>query len=292
LQEAVESADRSVFIAAVDALGAMRDERIVPLLIKQYPRLDHQLRRKVVEILGNNPASRQDAEPFLLRMLQSQDGPLRSNAAWALGKRPSARALRALEQAAREQNWMVRVNALAALARSRSRAARPLFKRLSTDPVVMVRANALLGWAWTSDPQAYPVLLKRLFADPEPLIRMNALRGLVHLRPTKILMESTMKASTLEDLLRHIAAEDPHPRVRHVAMELQRSPRPRGTEQWIGFYLSDIHHQPLRHQPILLITPSGLIKAALSDGLGEIWEENLPEGPSFIELPPLGRPSS
>jgi len=44
-------------------------------------------------------------------------------------------------------------------------------------------------------------------------------------------------------------------------------------------------HRPLRNAKVLLITPSGMVRAATSDGRAELWEENLSDGFCFSELP-------
>jgi HEAT repeat protein len=288
LAKAALENDRSLLIAALDALAAMRDSRIAPLLARRYPALDPPLRRKVLEALGQPaPEATSVTVPLLVKALADKEVSVRATAAWSLGKlgAPARQALAAIERAARDSRWEVRTNAAAALARIGSRGMRSLMQTLSVETSPYVRANATLGLAWAPEAETVAQLQDRLRADRSPWVRANALRGLTRLRPaTPIALSDSRSVPSIPKLLELLASEDPDPRVRTVAEELRR-PRPLEEGRWIGLYLLNQEEKPLRNDLFALITPSGLVRAAWSDGLGEAWEEGVEDGRCFVELP-------
>jgi HEAT repeat protein len=287
LVNVIKGNDRSAFLAATDALAAMRDRRIPPLLIERYADLDPVLKRRVIDVLGSDPSYTSVALPFLLKVLGTGAPELKAGAAWALGKLGNSQAERQLALAARDSSWMVRANAVAALARLRAGSARSLLRMLVTDSVPYVRANAALGLGWLNDRGAARLLHKRLLDDRSPWVRLNAMRAVASLGvPLK-------GSGSPRQIATRMAKEDADPRVRAMAGRLLRARASRATS-WIGMYLVDREGKPARNAPVVLVTPGGLLRVAFSDPRGELWEENLPEGACYAELPPasLLRPPS
>jgi HEAT repeat protein len=298
LARAAGENDRSLFLAAVDALAAMRDRRIAPLLSRRYAIVDVPLKRKLLEALGQPDAENTAlAVTLLLRALVEPELTLRATAAWSLGKHAgqlgsnAAAAEAALERAARDSAWQVRTNAAAALARLRPTKLRSLLRALAGESTPYVRANAILAMAWSADPEAAATAAARLRTDRSPWVRANAVRVLHALRTPDILLSDARKIPTAAKLVEVIAAEDPDPRVRLVAGHL-RHPQ-RGEEgRWIGLYVLDQEEKPLRNDLFMFVAPGGLARAAWSDGLGEAWEEGVDDGLCFVELSPPAPPSA
>lgn len=289
LAGAAQANDRSLFLAAVDALAALRDARTSPLLARRYAALDVPLRRKVLEALGA-PGQPPVAVALLTGAVADPDPSIRATAAWSLGKLGSAAepTLAAIERAARDSRWEVRANAAATIARLRAPRLRALLRTLAVESSPYVRANATLGLAWSPDPAFDLVahLQDRLRSDRSPWVRANALRGLVAAKPTAaIALADGRSVRSVGKLLELLAAEDPDPRVRTIAEEL-RGPRPTEEGRWIGLFLLNQEEKPLRNDLFVLVTPGGLVRAAWSDGLGEAWEEGVEDGRCFVELPP------
>ena len=153
---------------------------------------------------------------------------------------------------------------------------------LASDPVAYVRANAVLGLAWAGarTPELY---VNRLHNDRSPWVRINALRALRHLRVKSI--KERHRTRTLKAVTKELAGQDPDPRVRAIARRLLTPSASRTGGSWIGLYLVDQSRQPFRDRVFSLITSSGLVKAAYSDGMAEAWEEGLQDGHCFTELP-------
>jgi len=327
VKEMSSGTDHSVFLAATDAMAAMRDPRIPTLLIQRYHSLEPPLQRKVVEIIGNDPSYAGTSFPFLLQRLGEAQPELRSAAAWSIGKLGLRGTIAPrLMNATRDPSWMVRVNAVAALARLRQVKNQSLFRVLASDPVAYVRANAVLalglsapptrptgphvstpaarrptgqhlfapparptGPRSTRDPGNTRLLMERLLGDRSPWVRINALRALRQLSapPTRKQLRAPdgRRWNDVTALTRSVLKEDVDQRVRQVAKRLLEPNEP-DEGGWIGLYLLDPARRPLRSSPVLLVTPSGLVRAAVSDGRGELWEENTTDGYCYSELPP------
>jgi HEAT repeat protein len=290
LEKMIRGSDRAVFLAAVDALAAMRDPRIAKLLIRRYPKLNPVLQRKVVAVLGNN-ASAKAALPHLLSVLRAKEASLKSAAAWAVGKLGRPDPTKQLMSAARDPSWQVRTNAVAALARLARPRARPLLRMLLSDPVPYVRANAVLGLGNIGDRKSIETLLKQVLDDRSPWVRVNTLRALIRMKVRGPLRTPDGRRSwkSLDELTHSVSREDLDARVRATARHLLRrdSGNPMDREgTWVGLFLLDYQRRPLRNAPVILVTPSGLIRAGFSDSRAELWEENLVDGYCYSELPP------
>lgn len=281
----VTGSDRSAFFAAVDALAAMQSPRIQTTLFSHYAQLKLIQKRRVVEIMGNNPAVRGRALPFLLEVLKSPKAPLRAAAAWALGKLGDPGAELALRKAAKDSHWSVQVNATAGLARLRSRKSLSLFKRLASSRNPYLRANALWGIAMLRDKGSAGLLRQRLRTELNPWARLNVLRGLMNLGFDKVELAGQVLTSP-KKLLAFVAQKDPEVRVRLVALAMtKKKSSPPKKSHWIGLYLLNMEKKPLRNSPFVLVVPSGLLKASVSNPLGESWEEGILEGRCFVEAP-------
>lgn len=290
LGQIIASDDRSSFFAALDALAAMEDKRIAGMLIKRYPAVESNLKRRILDALGNFQVSPNAVSPLLLKEMDHEDPSLRSAATWALGKLHNPQHLHRLKQAARDRSWMVRANAVAALARLGLKSTQELMRAMALDPIAYVRANALLGLAWSSAHDSIGLLAAKLRNDRSPWVRINALRALVHLSPSRRAVIPIQDVGIpLSSLVDSVAREDPDPRVRLTAGRIhrQRHEHVAGSKGWIGLYLLDQQRKPLRNTSFILVTPSGLIKAAFSNSLGEAFEEGLKEGQCYAELTPV-----
>jgi HEAT repeat protein len=286
LLELMRGEDHSAFLAALDALAALRDRRIPPALMNRYPALDTHRRRRVLEVLGNDPRASQQVLPFLQRAARHKDTSLRASAAWAMGKLGAPRARPDLERLARDRAWQVQVNAAAGLARLGAAGDRDLLQVLASSPNPYVRANALLGVVRARIPGAARMLGERLRQDRNPWVRLNALRGLMVLGLKRFKLADGRMLKTPEDVVKVVAAEDTDFRVRAAARRLLE-PGDSPPSTWIGLTLLDHERRPLRNTLFVLVTPGGLVKAAYSDGLGEAWEEGLKPGRCHVEAPGL-----
>jgi cellulose synthase operon protein C len=279
--------DRSAFLASVDALAAMRDPAIVPALVRRYPALDAPLKRRVLDVLGNDPSQAGAALPVLEQALAGSHPTLRAAAAWALGKLQQPSSARALERAARDRSWEVRANAAAGLARLRLPAEALLLRALAGDSSPYVRANAVLALGWARLGDAAPLLSERAIADRSAWVRLNAVRALLQLRPTAVTAPDGRRFPSALKLARAVAAEDPDPRVRTQIDALLAAPvEASRASDWLALYLLNEEQKVLRNERFLLVTSTGLVKVAYSDGMGESWEEGLEEGDCFVELAP------
>jgi HEAT repeat protein len=298
LEKMIQGKDHAVFLAAVDALGAMRDRRIAGLLIRRYPKLNTALQRKVLAVLGNNPGHAAAALTHLLSALRTKEASLKSAAAWAIGKLRRPQAASQLMSAARDPDWQVRTNAVGALARLAQSGAQPLFRMLISDPVPYVRANAILGLGRTGDRPSTKALLRLVLNDRSPWVRINSLRALIQLRVRGPLRtpDGRRRWKSLLDLIQSVSREDLDARVRTTARRMLRgaSGPVEKQDSWIGLFLLDYQRRPLRNARVILVTPSGLIRVGFSDSRAELWEENLADGYCYSELPPptLAEPPS
>ncbi len=279
----VAGKDRSAFFAAMDALSAMKDRRISEVLLGRYDELKPSQKRRVLEMLGNNPQDHERTLPFLLDALKASDPNLRAAAAWALGKLGAGGADLALRKAAKDKHWGVQVNATASLARLGSKKSGALFKRLVASRNPYLRANALWGLWALKDKGSVDIMRQRLREDLNPWVRVNALRGLVKLGFDRVEVGSE-ELETPKKLLAHMAHKDHDQRVRLVARAMIKNRAPK-KGHWIGLYLLNMEKKPLRSKPFVLVTPSGLLKASTSNPLGESWEEGILEGRCFVEAP-------
>lgn len=281
--------DHTLFLSALDGLAAMRDARIAKVLLRRIPKLPLVLKRHAVEVLGNQLEARALTVGELRKLLGSPESAVRGAAAWALGKLRATSARDELARVAQGKGWAARINATAALAALRDPASAATLRSLTTDRDPYVRANALLGLGWlaASAKPSMSQLARRAQQDRSPWARVNALRALIAAKATRLTFGGQPMADA-RALAKEMAKSDPDQRVRHIASKLaERAPtRGRGARSaWIGLYLLDGEGQPLRDKPYVLVTPEGLAKASHADMRSQGWEEHLPEGRCYVELP-------
>jgi HEAT repeat protein len=171
-----------------------------------------------------------------------------------------------------------------------SQRAQSQLRQLAADAAPYVRANAILGLAWLRDSASTQVFVERLRSDRSPWARINALRALQLVSPPQVELSEKRVLKQMSKVVEVIAAEDPDPRVRALAVRLSR-PDAQQEGNWIGLYLMTQEDSPLRSSPFVLITAMGLARAGTSDGLGEAWEEGMSDGLCFVELPPPEQPT-
>ncbi len=281
--------DHTLFLSALDGLAAMKDPRIVKILLGRIPQLPLALKRHAVEALGNQPSA--EAVSALRRLLSDKESAIRGAAAWALGKLRAKTARDDLLRVARGKGWAARINATAALAALRDPSIASALKSLAADRAPYVRANALLGLGWiaTGAAPSVPQLVRHAQHDRTPWARANALRALFAIKTTR-LTSSEGRPITNATLAKEMAKVDLDDRVRHIAATLakrgSRAVREQKNRQsWIGLYLVDAEGRPLSNRRYLLITPEGLVKASYADMRSQGWEERLPKGRCHVELP-------
>jgi len=261
------------------------------VLLDQRGSVPRPIRRRIAEVLGNFPRARDRVLPVLVRVLAEGSSRERAAAAWSLAKLADPSTLPALHRAASGGGWGTRINATAAIARIAAPRSRSLLTALANNEDPYVRANAILGLGRLRDTASRRLFADRLHQDRNPWVRLNALRALLLLgaAPTEVPSGRGRVFEDLPALTRWFARTDPDPRVRSVAKATLRQGQPRGhrrAPKWIGLYLLDRDHKPLRHAQLLLITPDGSIKAGYSDARAQSWEERVPAGRCFVERPP------
>jgi hypothetical protein len=247
------------------------------------------LKRHAVEVLGNQAPNDKRAIATLTSLLDDKESAVRGAAAWALAKLRATSAREDLARIARGKGWAARINATAALAALRDPRQTATLASLTRDRDPYVRANALLGLGWLGHRDAQAQLVRRAQQDRGPWARLNALRALVATKARSL----TYGGQQLRDaraLAKALSISDPDPRVRHLASQLARpaaSPPVVSKTQpsWIGLYMLDGDGRPLRDKPFVLITAEGLVKAGYADTRSQAWEERLPRGRCYVELP-------
>lgn len=203
-----EREDADVKLAAAEALTALDDPSVIPVLCAELSHVDEWSSPRLAALLERFGA---EAVAALLATLDSAESPnARIWAAQILGKIGDHRATQPLIGRLHDRSPQMRMSAASALGDVGDlRAVRPLIDIVLRDPVAAVRAQAAASLGRIGDADAVPVLVGCL-GDPEYWMRFRALEAIEALAP-----EDT---SPIE-----AALEDTNPEVRlRAALALER----------------------------------------------------------------------
>jgi HEAT repeat protein len=135
---------KAVFLPVIRAVGLLRDELSVPLLLERLKEADALVEAYVVEALGRigGDASR----AALHALLASVTGDRRRNAMKALAECATAEDMDDFRRAAMDPDWVVRMACVDALSRFRSPENSVVMATLVADPLVLVAQRARAQW--------------------------------------------------------------------------------------------------------------------------------------------------
>jgi len=268
-----------VSLAAIAAMGAMRDRDSAALLREIASALDQHRRRAAIEALGNIADPK--AIHTLLRALRSSDDRISGAAAWALASYAGADTFEALLRAARGRGWATAINASAALALTApaDRAAKLL--PLLHHRIRFVRVNAASALGRLGAKAAARPLLLMLADDTSWMARAAAARALSRIA-------SLEGSEEVKGALSESTKNDPNDKVRaaaKAALEGSFAPPPR--TDWRAYYFVDPSQgdSPVRQEPYFVSGSDGLVTALYTDARGEATIERFPPGPSITPRP-------
>lgn len=290
----VEGSNDALALAALEALGALRDPELPQALLKLAGGQPPSRLARILEGLGGLG---QDPDgsvmSFLGKALSDQSPRVRAAAALGLNQigAGARKALPTLEQALRDPHWAVQVNASAALARWADTRQVPLLRRLAHSRVAPLRANALLGLGRLRDETSRSLFEDRLEQDRDPWVRLSALRALASLGFKPLVLSDGTAYADLASLRSAMARTEADARLRQALSALSASPiAPSPTPQarsFLALTLLDARQQPLREHPLLLVATDGQVLAAFTDAHGRAVFEGLAPGLCFVEAPVL-----
>lgn len=268
-----------VSLAAISALGAMRDPNSADLLRELGTSHDHHRRRAALEALGNivDPA----ALPILVRALRSSDDRVAGAAAWSLGSYAGADTFDALLRAARARRWAAAINATASLALTAPADRAEKLLPLLHHRIRFVRVDAAYALGRLQADSAVRPLLHTLREDASWMARAAAARALSR-------FGAGGSATEIQAALTEASKNDPNERVRSVAqavLEKPFSPPPR--TDWRAYYFVDpgSGDAPVRQEPYFVDGADGLVTAMYTDARGEATIERFPAGPGLTAKP-------
>ncbi|MEO8260904.1 MAG: HEAT repeat domain-containing protein [Acidobacteriota bacterium] len=178
----VASADRSIAIEAVRALGRIGDPAAAPALLKvmQDRRASPPLRAEAVAASGE---IRTPAINDVLLDLVSDPGPdIRAAALGASAAQDPENFVAVLSGLDPDPNWMVRAALASVLGTLRPDIARPRLALMLNDSEQRVVPSVLTALVKLRDPSLATVLLERLKAE-DPAVRVAAAAGLGEIKP-------------------------------------------------------------------------------------------------------------
>jgi HEAT repeat protein len=270
LETLAESGDGRVVVAALGALGAMRDTSAVDVLIDVAGHADLEQKRAALKALGD--IGDEDGKDALRRAMRSKNDRVASAAAWALGKIGDKDAAAALFAAARRRDFATPVNASAALVllapAGDNKAALALLHHRSP----FVRANACELLARLRLKNAREPLSELLKSDRSWLVRVSAARALSRLEGADLLSAAKKRE-------RQKAVLDA------IEQGLAKPFAPRARSEWRTFTFVDPARgdRPLTKEPYFLVTADNLVTAFYTDDNGEATEEAFPPGEYALE---------
>ncbi len=239
--------------AAVEILGRMGRDA-VPMLLDQADCADHDVRKFIVDILGDIAAP--EAVPTLVRALEDVDSNVRAAAAETLGKLKSAEAVPALLTAMQQPDLLLQFTILEAL--SRIAAPVPLDELLPYKNEKLLRKALIDCLGKAGDASAIDELIAAL-TDSMRNVREAAILALVE-----------------------IAARHPDP-LRHALAGCEKGPAAAA----VGAYLDAGIDKPLRRAAVRVLGWLGLAES-VSPLLQLLAEETLQQE-AMAALVDLGR---
>jgi HEAT repeat protein len=193
----LESPERRL---AIEALGTIKDERIVAPLVAALNDRDPQVRGAALEALGH--VQTPEASEALMRLLQDGDPAVRATAAKALGRLGDAASFDRLTMALNDPHWSVRKFAIEALAQIQEPRAAPFLAEVLRDPDAEVRQAAIEALAKLPDAAPLELLILAL-ADPHSAVRDAAAEALAEIDPDWKCSEAARAAMPAMEALQH-----------------------------------------------------------------------------------------
>jgi HEAT repeat protein len=270
----LQSEDLAVSLAAIEALGAMRDPAAAPAL-RRLLDADVHRRRAAITALGN--LGDHASVPALIAALDAGDDRVSGDAAWALAKLADPRALDALARATRRRGWAATINATAALARLAPADHAEHLLLLLHHRERLVRLDAAWGLGRMQARSAQGALLTCLAEDASPLVRAACARALDRM-PS---IQSASRETAVLMALGRARDQDPDPRVRAAAQAvLSDASEIPARSEWRSFLIVDPDRDdlPVPQAAYFLLAPDGLVTAHYSDARGYVGEEQFPAG--------------
>jgi HEAT repeat protein len=260
-----------VSLAAITALGAMRDPESAGTLSKlaQAPSIDRK--RAALDALGN--LGKPDAIPVLLAGLHSTDDRIASAAAWALAKVGASNAVAELLRATHRQGYATPVNSAAAIALLASTANATQVLPLLHHPSRLVRVNAAWAMGRLKLEKGRKILAQMLKEDHSWLVRQAAARALGRLGSARAELEKALTRELRDEVKKAI----------RQALAAPFSPPARN--DWRTFYFVDPASADalVRQEPYFLVAADGLATVLYTDANGEADEERFPAGDYLLE---------
>lgn len=270
----LQSDDLAVSLAAIEALGAMRDPDAAPAL-RRLLAADLHRRRAAITALGN--LGDHASVPALIEALDAGDDRLSGDAAWALAKLADPRALDALTRATRRRGWASTINASAALARMAPAEHAEHLLLLLQHRERLVRLNAAWGLGRMRARAALAPLRTCVLEDASPLVRTVCARALGQVQAAK----GAARDEAVTQALGRTRDQDADPRVRAAAQAaLAGAFEPPARSAWRSFLIVDPDRDdlPVPQAAYFLLGADGLVTAHYSDARGYVSEEQFPAG--------------
>jgi HEAT repeat protein len=271
--------DEAVRRVAADALGAVRHEEAIPLLIEELRSVDEQATSRVAEALIRFGSA---ATPPLIDLLGGKESvKARIWAARILTVTRDARAFDALSAGLRDRNDVLRAANAEALGQiADQRGLQPLMQVALRDPAPLVRAQAAVAAARIGGAEAIDVLVAAL-GDPDYATRLRALEAFESMRLSdtspleKALGDSNAEVRRraalalerlgyLDQLVERLAGDDQKTRSAAYAALLQL-----GRAGVVEAIVGRLRHDSLR------------VRAAIAKACGELRAERV--GPALID---------
>jgi HEAT repeat protein len=262
----IEDSNFEISFLTARALGASRNKKYVPQLLKFLASSDFRKTRLMTTLLVL--VSPEDAMLPLLQALQSSDAITRMNAAWALGQTRDKRASKPLQEALqfaffKDDKSMTplgftAVNAAAALGALQDPEALPTLEVCLSVKYVELRANCTLSFAKLGG--SLDTLLLLAQKDKAPLVQRAAIFGLY-----ERISEPRAKQA-LETIAVLNNDKDAPALARKLLLNTKAQPAALG-------YVRSSSLPGYFHR---ITSPDNLIKYVLSDPFGDLFEPDLP----------------
>ena len=176
----VKDSDSDVRTSAINALGNIRSDAAIPELLKFVENSHSDVRRSVADVLGK--IGDEAAIPGLLKLVQGSDYYARRNAVDALGKIGGESAIIELLKLVQDSDTDLRINAINALGEIGDEVAIPGLLKLVQYSDTDLRINAIDALGEIGGEAAIPGLLELVqysdFYDSDFYVRINAVDAL------------------------------------------------------------------------------------------------------------------
>ena len=296
LEVLVAEGETSLSLRAADALARSGQSESAEVIAGLLSRPEVVLRRKAAEVLGE--LGGEQARQALIEALGDDDTLVRGLAAWSLGKIEGEDVTEALIGALDDRGWSVAINAAGALARRADpSAAEAICAALEdTRGVLHLEANLIIAAAATGAPCARERALGAFRQGRPPIVRAAGARTISRIASESAGPDDQRPVDPAISLLRTCASEDESPAVQRscqaVLEEDDQGEAERAGHDWIEFYLYSSGSRRLRPRGrYLLILPSGLTKAGITDANGFAREAPVTAGEYEVHDPSTSRSS-